>query len=95
MSNAAKLRLKDLEIKPHIVARLKNAGKESIFDLAVSLPQELTECKLSGADEHIALDLVSACYSLQMEPMHKRGYQHYQTITNQTIILVDSNNGKF
>ena len=54
------LRLEDLEIKPHIITRLKGAGIESIFDLAISIPHQLIEDGgiLTGADTHVALDIV-------------------------------------
>ena len=42
--NTAELRLEDLEIKPHLVIQLKNAGVESIFDLAISVPQQKIGC---------------------------------------------------
>src|SRR5438093_10630353 len=61
--NAAELRLENLEIKPHLITKLKNAGIESIFDLAISLPHDLIDVGgggiLSGANEDIALDLVT------------------------------------
>ena len=56
-----KMRLEDLEIKPHLITKLKMAGIESIFDLAISIPHQLIEDgggMLTGADEHVALDLV-------------------------------------
>ncbi|MGB6592197.1 MAG: DNA repair and recombination protein RadA [Candidatus Nitrosopolaris sp.] len=62
MSQAAtKMRLDDLEIKPHLITKLKMAGIESIFDLAISIPHQLIEDgggMLAGSDEHVALDLV-------------------------------------
>ena len=60
--NAAELRLEDLEIKPHLITKLKNAGIESIFDLAISIPHDLIDIGggiLSGTSEDIALDLVT------------------------------------
>jgi hypothetical protein len=50
--NATKMRLEDLEIKPHLITRLKGAGIESIFDLAISVPYQLIEEGgiLTGAD---------------------------------------------
>jgi DNA repair protein RadA len=53
------LQLEDLEIKPHLITKLKNAGVESLFDLAISIPHQLTEDGgiLTGADTAIALDL--------------------------------------
>ena len=60
--NAAELRLEDLEIKPYLISKLKNAGIESIFDLAISLPHDLIDVGggiLSGANEDIALDMVT------------------------------------
>jgi DNA repair protein RadA len=59
--NASELRLEDLPgVKPHLITRLKNAGIESLFDLAISIPHQLTEDGgiLTGADTGIALDLV-------------------------------------
>ena len=59
--NANELRLEDLpEVKPHLITELRGAGIESIFDLAISIPHHLIEegDKLTGADAHVALDLV-------------------------------------
>ena len=55
------MRLEDLEIKRHLITKLKNAGIESIFDLAISIPHHLVEDWggiLSGPDAQIALELV-------------------------------------
>src|SRR5438445_10963891 len=54
------LRLENLEIKPHLITKLKGAGIESIFDLAISIPHQLIEEGgiLTGADAQIALELV-------------------------------------
>src|SRR6266487_5715596 len=54
------LRLEDLEIKPHLITKLRGAGIESIFDLAISIPHQLVEDGgiLTGADTQIALELV-------------------------------------
>ncbi len=41
--NVSGLRLEDLEIKPHLITKLKDAGIESIFDLAISIPHQLIE----------------------------------------------------
>jgi hypothetical protein len=60
--NAAELRLEDLEIKQHLITQLKNAGIESIFDLAISLPHDLIDVGggiLSGTSEDVAFDLVT------------------------------------
>ena len=56
----ASLRLENLEIKPHLITKLKGAGIESIFDLAISIPHQLVEEGgiLTGADAQIALELV-------------------------------------
>jgi DNA repair protein RadA len=58
--NATELRLEDLpEIKQHLITKLKSAGIESIFDLAISLPHDMIiNGILTGADAQIALDLV-------------------------------------
>jgi hypothetical protein len=41
--NAAELRVETLpDIKPHIITKLKTAGIETIFDLAIAIPHELT-----------------------------------------------------
>jgi len=58
--NVSSLRLEDLEIKPHLITKLKGAGIESIFDLAISIPHQLIEDGgiLTGADAQIALDIV-------------------------------------
>ena len=59
--NATTMRLEDLEIKPHLITKLKGAGIESIFDLAISIPHQLIEEGgiLTGADSQIALELVT------------------------------------
>ena len=59
--NATKIRLEDLEIKPHLINKLKNAGIESIFDLAISIPHQLIEDDgvLTGADAQIVLEIVT------------------------------------
>jgi DNA repair protein RadA len=58
--NVGGLQLEDLEIKPHLITRLKGAGIDSIFDLAISMPHQLIEDGgiLTGADTNIALDIV-------------------------------------
>src|SRR2546425_4571552 len=50
----------NIEIKPHLITKLKGAGIESIFDLAISIPHQLIEEGgiLTGADTHVALDIV-------------------------------------
>jgi hypothetical protein len=35
------MRLEDLEIKQYMISKLKMAGIESIFDLAISIPHQL------------------------------------------------------
>src|SRR6266581_7561316 len=54
------LQLENQEIKPHLITKLKGAGIESIFDLAISIPHQLIEEGgiLTGADAQIALELV-------------------------------------
>ena len=63
MSQArAKLRLEDLDIKPYMITKLKMAGIQSVFDLAISIPHQLTDISgvmLKGTDEHVALELVT------------------------------------
>ena len=58
--NAAELRLEDLDIKPQIITQLKNAGIESILDLAISVPHDLITVGggVTGSTEDVALDLV-------------------------------------
>src|SRR6266568_902739 len=58
--NVSGLRLEDLEIKPHLITKLKGAGIESIFDLAISIPHQLVEDGgiLTGKDTNVALDIV-------------------------------------
>lgn len=59
--NATNMCLEDLEIKPHLITKLKNAGTESIFDLAVSISHHLVEDWggiLTSTDGQIALELV-------------------------------------
>jgi DNA repair protein RadA len=58
----AKLRLEELDIKPYLITKLKMAGIESVFDLAISIPHQLTDVAggmLTGTDEHVALELVT------------------------------------
>ncbi|MDQ6862988.1 MAG: hypothetical protein M3044_04115 [Thermoproteota archaeon] len=66
--NASGLRLEDLEIKPHLITKLKGAGIESIFDLAISLPHQLIEDGgiLTGADAQVALELVTKAKKAQL-----------------------------
>jgi hypothetical protein len=66
MSQAtAKMRLEDLDIKPYVITKLKMAGIESVFDLAISIPHQLVDIggggggMLTGTDEHVALELVT------------------------------------
>ena len=62
MSQAAKVRLEDLDIKPYVIAKLKMAGIESVFDLAISIPHQLVDIgggMLTGTDEHVALELLT------------------------------------
>ena len=59
--NAAELRLEELpDIKPNIISKLKRAGIETIFDLAIAIPHELSENGgiLTGVDSQFALDAV-------------------------------------
>ena len=59
---AAKMRLEDLDIKPYMLTKLKMAGIQSVFDLAISIPHQLIDLEgrmLTGTDEHIALELVT------------------------------------
>ncbi len=63
MSSAYELRLEDLPgIKAHLIARLKQGGIETVFDLAASSPQELMEDGaglLTPNEDVIALELVT------------------------------------
>lgn len=62
MSQSVKLRLEDLDIKPYLLTKLKMAGIESVFELAISIPHQLTDISggmLTGTDEHVALELVT------------------------------------
>jgi len=62
MSQAAKVRLEDLDIKPYMLTKLKMAGIQSVFDLAISIPHQLIDLgggMLTGTDEHVALELVT------------------------------------
>ena len=54
--NDSGLQLENLEIKPHLITKLKGAGIESIFDLAISIPHQLIEDGgiLTGTDSQIA-----------------------------------------
>jgi hypothetical protein len=59
--NANELRLEDLpEVKPYLSTKLKGAGIELVFDLAISILHQLIEEGgiLTEADTHVALDLV-------------------------------------
>jgi DNA repair protein RadA len=63
---AAKVRLEDLDIKPYMITKLKMAGIESVFDLAISIPHQLIDVgggMLTGTDEHAALELVTKAKS--------------------------------
>jgi hypothetical protein len=42
MSHVSDLQIEDLpEVQPHLISKLKQAGIQSILDLAVSVPNEL------------------------------------------------------
>jgi hypothetical protein len=59
---ATKVRLEDLDIKPYMITKLKMAGIQSVFDLAISIPHQLVDIgggMLTGTDEHVALELVA------------------------------------
>jgi hypothetical protein len=44
MSQAAtNVRLDDLDIKPYRITKLKMAGIQSVFDLAISIPHQLVD----------------------------------------------------
>ena len=43
MSQAAKVRLEDLDIKPYVITKLKMTGIQSVFDLAISIPHQLVD----------------------------------------------------
>ena len=82
MSQAAtKVRLEDLDIKPYMVAKLKMAGIESVFDLAISIPHQLVDIgggMLTGTDEHVALELVTKAKKALVDSgllfLHRSGY---------------------
>ena len=61
--SATKVRLEDLDIKPYLITKLKMAGIESVFDLAISIPHQLVDvgCRgtLTETNEHVALELVT------------------------------------
>ncbi|MGA9149202.1 MAG: DNA repair and recombination protein RadA [Candidatus Nitrosopolaris sp.] len=60
--SGAKVRLEDLDIRPFLITKLKMAGIESVFDLAISIPHQLTDISggmLTGTDENVALELVN------------------------------------
>jgi DNA repair protein RadA len=63
MSQAAtNVHLDDLDIKPYMITKLKMAGIQSVFDLAISIPHQLVDIgggMLTGTDEHVALELVT------------------------------------
>jgi len=57
-----KVRLEDLDIKPYMITKLKMAGIQSVFDLAISIPHQLVDIgdgMLTGTDEHVVLELVT------------------------------------
>ncbi|MGC2575624.1 MAG: DNA repair and recombination protein RadA [Candidatus Nitrosopolaris sp.] len=59
---AANTRLEDLDIKPYIITKLKMAGIQSVFDLAISIPHQLVDINngmLTGTNEQVALELVT------------------------------------
>jgi DNA repair protein RadA len=59
---SVKPRLEDLDIKPYIITKLKMAGIQSIFDLAISIPHQLVDINngmLTGTNEQVALELVT------------------------------------
>jgi DNA repair protein RadA len=59
---AGMTRLEDLDIKPYVITKLKMAGIQSIFDLAISIPHQLVDINngmLTDANEQVALELVS------------------------------------
>ena len=58
--NAINMRLEDLEIKPHLITKLKSGWNRINFDLAISIPHQLIEDGgiLTDADAQIALELV-------------------------------------
>jgi DNA repair protein RadA len=59
---ATKFRLEDLDIKPYAITKLKMAGIQSVFDLAISIPHQLVNIgggRLTGTNEHAALELVT------------------------------------
>jgi hypothetical protein len=43
VSQAAKVRLEDLDIKPYVITKLKMTGIQSVFDLAISIPHQLVD----------------------------------------------------
>ena len=43
MSQTVKLRLEDLDIKPYMISKLKLAGIDSVFNLAISIPHQLID----------------------------------------------------
>ena len=62
MSQVAKVRLEDLDIKPYVITKLKMARIQSVFDLAIAIPHQLIDIgggMLTGTDEHVALELVT------------------------------------
>jgi hypothetical protein len=59
--NAAEVRLEELpDVKRDIISKLKSAGIETMFDLAIAIPHELSEHGgiLTGAYSQFALDTV-------------------------------------
>jgi hypothetical protein len=56
MSQAStKVRLEDLDIKPYMMMKLKMAGIQSVFDLAISIPHQLVDINNGITISHIAL----------------------------------------
>jgi hypothetical protein len=59
---SGKTRLEYLDIKPYIITKLKMAGIQSVFDLAMSIPHHLVDIDdgmLTGTHEQVALGLVT------------------------------------
>jgi len=88
--NASELRLEDLpEVKPHLITKLKGAGIESIFDLAISIPYQLIEEGgiLTGADTHVASGLLFKDFSTAKEILERRMALLKCTTGSQSLIL--------
>jgi hypothetical protein len=56
-----------------MMTKLKMAGIQSVFDLAISIPHQLVDIgggMLTGTDEHVALELVTKAKKVALQRFH-------------------------